>query len=135
MQGRAKFRLGGGLGAPYEARAILRAPLGAAVERRLCDHVLVLVSELVTNSVVHGGASEKDAIELSLAWSPQALRIEVLDRGPGFGASLSNPEREGGWGLQLVEKMADRWGVIRTDATIVWFEVGLLQRSSSRTAA
>lgn len=135
MQGRATFRLGGGARAPSEAREILAAPLGAAVERGMREHVLVLVSELVTNSVVHGGASERDSIELSLAWSPEQLRIEVLDRGPGFGASLANMEREGGWGLQLVERLADRWGVIRTDATIVWFEMRLLAHSQKHVAA
>ena len=90
------------------------------------DHVLVMVSELVTNSVLHGGASEQDLIELSLAWRPEVLRVEVMDSGPGFGASLADPDRQGGWGLQLVERMADRWGVIRTDATIVWFEMLLV---------
>ena len=98
------------------------------------DHVLVMVSELVTNSVLHGGASEQDEIELSLSWRPDSLRVEVLDKGPGFGASLADPDRQGGWGLQLVEKMADRWGVIRTDATIVWFEM-LLSSANGRTAA
>ena len=97
------------------------------------DHVLVMVSELVTNSVLHGGASEQDQIELSLAWRPDCLRVEVLDKGPGFGASLADPDRQGGWGLQLVERMADRWGVIRTDATVVWFE--MLLAGASRNAA
>jgi anti-sigma regulatory factor (Ser/Thr protein kinase) len=118
--------LDGGTRAPSAARDILRPPLTETVERGMREHVLVMVSELVTNSVVHGGArNEKDHIELSLAWSPDRLRVEVLDHGPGFGASLADPEREGGWGLQLVERMADRWGVIRTHATIVWFEMTL----------
>ncbi len=50
-----------------------------------------MVSELVTNSVLHGGASDNDEIELSLAWSPDRIRVEVLDYGPGFGASLADP--------------------------------------------
>ena len=86
-----------------------------------------MVSELVTNSVLHGGASDQDEIELSLAWNPDRIRVEVLDYGPGFGASLADPDRSGGWGLQLVEKMADRWGVTRTGATVVWFEMLLAE--------
>ena len=97
----------------------------------MCEHVLVMVSELVTNSVLHGGAGQEDLIELSLAWSPDRLRLEVLDRGPGFGSSLADPDREGGWGLQLVERMADSWGVIRKDATIVWFEMSLVESSQA----
>ena len=90
-----------------------------------------MVSELVTNSVLHGGASEQDEIELSLAWSPDRIRVEVLDYGPGFGASLADPDRAGGWGLQLVEKMADRWGVTRTGATVVWFEMFLADSAAN----
>ena len=105
-----------------------------AVGEGMREHVLILVSELVTNSVLHGGVREGGHIELSLSWSPERLRIEVLDRGPGFGASLASSDREGGWGLQLVERLADRWGVTRTDATIVWFEM-MLAGSRVRTAA
>ena len=94
-----------------------------------------MVSELVTNSVIHGGAGQEDLIELSLAWSPDRMRIEVLDRGPGFGASLADPEREGGWGLQLVERLADRWGIVRTEATIVWFEMALANDLPNTRAA
>ena len=100
----------------------------------MAEHVLVLVSELVTNSVLHGGVEEGERIELSLAWSPERLRIEVLDHGPGFGASLASSDREGGWGLQLVERLADRWGVTRTDATIVWFEMALAGSPVSNAA-
>jgi hypothetical protein len=31
----------------------------------------------------------------------------------------------GGWGLFLVEKLADRWGVARNSLTRVWFEIDL----------
>ena len=134
MQGRATFKLSGGTRAPAHARDILKPPLSQAVEQGMRDHVLIMVSELVTNSVLPGGASERDEIELSLAWRPDSLRVEVVDKGPGFGASLADPDRQGGWGLQLVEKMADRWGVIRTDATIVWFEM-LLPAANGRHAA
>ena len=112
---------------------MLRAPL-QAVEEGMREHVLVLVSELVTNSVLHGGVDEVGSIELSLSWSLERLRIEVLDRGPGFGASLAASEREGGWGLQLVERLADRWGVTRTDTTTVWFEMALAGSPVPRAA-
>ena len=118
--------LDGGNRAPSEARALLDSPLAQSVEKSLHEHVLVLVSELVTNSVIHGGADEGDEIELVLAWSPDRLRVEVRDAGPGFGASLADGDRDGGWGLQLVERLSDSWGVARTDiVTVVWFELRL----------
>jgi anti-sigma regulatory factor (Ser/Thr protein kinase) len=86
------------------------------------QQLLILVSELVSNSVIHGGAGEGDEIGVSLAWTPERLRVEVRDFGPGFGKSLAGSLREGGWGLQLVEQLSDRWGVTRTDSTTVWFE-------------
>ena len=61
----------------------------------------------------------------------QRLRVEVTDWGPGFtrGARPSRPaDAVGGWGLVLVERLADRWGVMRNSFTRVWFEIDLGRR-------
>src|SRR5207253_1270255 len=55
------------------------------------------------------------------------LRVEVTDRGPGFepGSPLPSMYQDSGWGLYLVEQIADRWGVKQEEGTCVWFEVDL----------
>jgi anti-sigma regulatory factor (Ser/Thr protein kinase) len=62
------------------------------------------------------------------------VRIEVSDGGAGFvppkrPAPRLDAEEPGGWGLVLVDRLADRWGVARDEGTSVWFE---LDRSDAR---
>ena len=53
----------------------------------------------------------------------EQVRVEVIDRGSGFDA-FATPEPEyGGFGLYLVDKLADRWGVETKEATLIWFEM------------
>jgi hypothetical protein len=35
----------------------------------------------------------------------------------------TDPDRSSGWGLHLVETLADRWGIERQAGTRVWFEL------------
>jgi anti-sigma regulatory factor (Ser/Thr protein kinase) len=82
----------------------------------------LLVSELVTNSVKYGGEGE---LELQmLSEHPGHLRVEVVDQGVGFvPVARDRPVTEaGGWGLHLVETLANRWGV-HEGSTHVWFEI------------
>ncbi len=83
----------------------------------------LLVSELVTNSVKYG-ANGSVRVEIS---HPQggALHVEVMDNGKAFVAPpRDRPTSDvGGWGLPLVESVADRWGVHEGSAR-VWFELG-----------
>jgi anti-sigma regulatory factor (Ser/Thr protein kinase) len=116
-------------GGPYAAAAARRAlgGLGDLVSHRRLDDISLLVSELVTNSVRHGRAGEEDRLELTAHRGGGRLRIEVADWGPGFDreARANRPDDAiGGWGLVLVDRLADRWGVERDDdATVVWFEL------------
>ena len=84
-----------------------------------------MVSEIVTNSVRHANAGPEDWIRLDVALSPDGLRVEVADEGPGFEPSVGRPphEQPSGRGLFLVDQLADRWGVA-DGGTRVWFEIG-----------
>lgn len=95
-------------------------------EERL-DEVRLLVSELVTNSVRHSGMGDREWIGLRVDHSPRMLRVEVTDKGPGFeaGQPLPSMYQDSGWGLYLVEQIADRWGVKQEEGTCVWFELDL----------
>ncbi|HEY7074985.1 MAG TPA: ATP-binding protein [Solirubrobacteraceae bacterium] len=85
----------------------------------------LLLSEVVTNSVRHAGLNDDDAIEVVLD-AGDVLRVEVRNRGAGFEVKALEPDpaRPSGWGLYLVEQLADRWGVDQGPPTTVWFELG-----------
>ena len=86
------------------------------------------MSELVTNSVVHAGLSPDEAITVTVTVQGGLARGEVRDRGPGFEPPKEpapKPDLAGGWGLYIVNRVADRWGVAKTGSKSVWFEIDL----------
>jgi anti-sigma regulatory factor (Ser/Thr protein kinase) len=122
MKEMLNLRLAGGPSAPGRARRALGG-LDRALDD-VGDDVSLLVSELVTNSVLHAGAQQEDLIELAAIAGEDKIRVEVTDAGPGFEpGDRQRQEGAGGYGLQLVEKLADRWGVTREPKTSVWFEI------------
>ncbi len=119
-----RLRTAGGPHAPQRVRAWLQANtdwLPDEVE----GHLLLLTSELVNNSVLHGQASEQDVIEVELCATDTGLRAQVTDPGSGFAPTGRRREIDepGGWGLVLVERLAASWGVERDEQTRVWFEL------------
>lgn len=106
------------------ALADLDAPLPAPVRQDL----ELLVSEVVTNAVRHGGGADGHAIDMSVRVDERRVRVEVADDGPGFDPDLPSPTmfQESGWGLFLVRQLSDRWGAERTGrGALVWFEIDL----------
>ena len=106
------------------ARDFIRR-LEAPVPTQLVDDAALLVSELVSNGVKHGGDGR---IMLHVKADAQRVRAEIVDQGSGFepqtrAARKMAPGDEGGWGLHLVDQVAMRWGV-REGSTHVWFEIG-----------
>jgi anti-sigma regulatory factor (Ser/Thr protein kinase) len=112
--------------APAEARQVLDGFSDRVPERRLRD-VRLLVSELVTNAVRHAGLKAGDRIGLLVHLRDSGLRVEVSDPGTGFElrAPEPDPARASGWGLYLVDELADRWGMDRggRGGTRIWFEL------------
>lgn len=97
--------------------------------------VVLLVSELVTNAVQHSPAPAGAPIALSLQMRHETLRVEVTDHGGGFAPRPRDPARvAGGYGLQLVERVARRWGVDREGGTRVWFELPSVAPAVARPA-
>jgi anti-sigma regulatory factor (Ser/Thr protein kinase) len=119
-----RVQLAGGPDAARAARAIVDA-LAPSLPSALHDDLKLLVSELVTNAVRHAGATEAGRISLGLSQTDQVLRVEVEDYGPGFepGPPVPRPDRTGGYGLVLVDRLSDRWGVEGARPTRVWFEM------------
>jgi anti-sigma regulatory factor (Ser/Thr protein kinase) len=107
------------------AREALDELLDTVGPERLEDLRLV-VSELVTNSVRHAGLRAGDEIDLRVRSSAERIRVEIHDGGPGFEAPAAPGSlyQESGWGLYLVSRIADRWGVSTDgDGTTVWLEI------------
>lgn len=109
-------------------------PASAARGRRLVRHFLaendldalvdtatLLVSEVVTNAVVHAAT----AVELSFQLTPRGAWVGVHDRSSVLpGVRYYDDSSMTGRGLGLVELLADAWGVdARTDGKLVWFTV------------
>jgi len=117
-----KMRLGSGPEAAASARTAI-SKLQADLDPPLIETLRLLVTELVTNSVRHTAA---DSLTLSVAIGRSAVLTEVADTGPGFdpqSVELSG-DHDTGWGLFLVERLADRWGVRHDGASKrVWFEL------------
>jgi anti-sigma regulatory factor (Ser/Thr protein kinase) len=110
--------------AAYARRSL--EDLDRHLEPEVLDSLRLLVSELVTNSVRHGDLSASDRIRLRLAARGDRIRVEVTDPGDGFDSRPSvapDPESPSGWGLFLVSRIADRWGMSDDSATTVWFEL------------
>ena len=124
----SQFNIGGGPEAIRRARTALVEFLGdTVVPDRLYD-LQLLVSEVVTNAVRHGGAREGEQADLRIALTRDQIRLEVRDPGPGFHditPELPHTDRGGGYGLYLVDLYAEHWGVSGTEGTCVWFEVPL----------
>ena len=112
--------------AAREARNAL-SELAPHVPARYFDDVRLLVTELVTNSLRHGALGAGDAIHLIVQLEPATLRVEVRDPGSGFDvpAPPQTPDLGAGWGLFLLGRIADRWGIRDRPSTCVWFEMDL----------
>jgi anti-sigma regulatory factor (Ser/Thr protein kinase) len=112
--------------AAREARLVL-GQLAGQVPTRHFDDLRLLVTELVTNSLRHGSLGAGDAIVLVVQMWPKTLRVEVRDSGTGFEVPVGPKGRlEGeGWGLYLLGRIADRWGISGLPSTCVWFEMDI----------
>jgi serine/threonine-protein kinase RsbW len=90
------------------------------------EDIRLVVSELVTNSILHARLSFDDKISLRVTVSDGAVRGSVCDPGPGFmmpAEPAPRPDLSGGWGLPIVETISDRWGVKRNGDACVWFDI------------
>ncbi|WP_079053940.1 ATP-binding protein [Streptomyces graminilatus] len=86
------------------------------------DDVLLCVSELVTNALLHGVPPGRQ-FKLFLRYDGQVLRVAVHDSGPGDPsmAEQVDESHEGGRGLLLVSALSDKWGVgERGLGKVVW---------------
>ncbi len=103
------------------ARAFVREVLGRA--HPVLDEVVLLVSELVTNSVTHSDSRRGGQVTLAVSEVDDTAHVEVLDSGSDSEPRVHDePYGEGGRGLFLVDALSERWGIYRDGAgRVVWF--------------
>jgi anti-sigma regulatory factor (Ser/Thr protein kinase) len=85
------------------------------------DDLLLCVSEVVTNAVIHAGT----LTHLTFVCDDDVVRVEVVDRSPAKVPRRAEPgpASESGRGIRLVDLLADRWGVaVDPRQKSVWFE-------------
>ncbi|GII93337.1 ATP-binding protein [Sinosporangium siamense] len=106
-------------------RAFLdRIPMTAAE----AENITLLTSELVTNAIVHSKSSHGEVTVL-LDLTCSRVRVDVIDDGSALEPVVIHqaPDSEGGRGLWLVDRTADRWGHYHDEHGLgVWFEVELM---------
>ena len=107
---------------PAQARRIIAEELSTLLSPRQLDDVKLMVSEVVTNGIVHG--RHEDGVPMMLDLSVNAgVRCAVRDAGPGLAERVGRGAEHRGWGLRLVEMLSKRWGMeCSTQRTEVWFE-------------
>jgi len=111
---------------PAKARRIIAEELSTLLSPSELDDMKLLVSELVTNGIVHGRTENEIPVMLDLCVNGN-IRCVVKDEGPGFFAGFADVggDARRGWGLRLVEQLSDRWGMqCSPRRTEVWFERG-----------
>ena len=103
------------------ARKAVRDVLTQARREDLVETAQLLVSEVVTNALVHAGTP----IDFHASVGDTGLRVEVTDGSPQVPAPRSYATMAGtGRGLQLVQQLVDHWGTLaRPDGKTVWFEL------------
>ncbi|MGY0492555.1 ATP-binding protein [Streptomyces sp. WG-D5] len=100
---------------------------GIGGDESLAETLILIVSELVTNAVVHTGhpAVLRMALPVVQAAYPGTVRVEVADtseRPPT--PRHADGEETNGRGLELVDGLADRWGWRREGAgKAIWCEI------------
>ncbi len=98
--------------APHAARRLVRLllPQWGLDDPGLVDDASLVVSELVTNAVLHGG-DHGGGLTLGLQLERE-LVLWVADAHPGVPAQReAQPDAESGRGLDILSRLAARWGV------------------------
>ena len=116
-----------GVQAPGVARSIVAEWLADQVAPCVLETALLLVSELVTNSVRHSGVPDGEDVVVRVDLWRDGCRLEVEDPGRD-GVIAPQPQdllNGGGMGLNLVQMLSERWGVVRAaeGPTRVWAQL------------
>jgi signal transduction histidine kinase len=105
------------------ARELVTEVLAGRAPRALADDAALLTSELVSNVMRHTAGP----CVLTLRVSDASVEIGVTDTAPDLPLEMVHrlPHTVGGFGLKLVDRLANRWGsTCQADSKTVWFQLG-----------
>ncbi len=120
-----RLRLGCDPAVVAEARRAVGS-LEPALPEPVLESARLLVTELVTNSIVHGIREGDGFIDVVIEHRGGCVRIEVVDSASSGTRPVLrpvDPSSTSGWGLQLVDRLAADWGVETGVGTCVWCEI------------
>lgn len=105
------------------ARLLVRDLITGSGRADLVDDAQLLVSEVVTNAVIHAGTSIRFRCSVD---ERSGLRVEVRDGSPHHPALRDYADTAGtGRGMSLLAELADEWGVVAdAGGKTVWFDLG-----------
>ena len=113
--------------APAAARGVVTRAIRDRVPVPVLETARLLVSELVTNSVLHGGVAHDGSVVVRLQLNSSELRVEVEDPGRADAIVRQTPDLDGGggFGLNLVSMLSERWGLecAAAGGTRVWAQI------------
>lgn len=126
-RGSVAIEIAGGAEAPRRARRWMLGCLARERAGPAREDLEIIVSELVTNSVVHAETDAAQLVRITVAKLEDRWRVAVTDEGSGSVPHLRDPDdgAPGGVGLRIIDRLCLGWGVTRTGAgtTEVWCEV------------
>ena len=96
------------------ARRMLDGWLRDMVSDQAAEAIRLGTTELVSNSLRHGGVSAGDEIRLSVEVDGNVVRVDVQQPTSAEAARALRPadaDGDGGFGLAIVDELTDRWGV------------------------
>ena len=118
--------------APGAARAFVVERLERQVVLQVLESAQLVVSELVTNSLRHGGVPGGQVV-VSVELMSELFRVGVHDSGSDAVIAVHPPDFDngGGFGLNLVQMLSERWGVERLAAggSKVWAQLSRAPRT------
>ena len=108
-----------------DARDAVRERLGALLPSRRVEEAVLITDELVTNAIRHATSEPDGRIGLRFEITTSTIRVVVTDGSPDFewGGRAPSDQLTGGFGLVLVDEIADRWGLSLDGKKAVWFEL------------
>lgn len=126
----------GGTRAPRQARRTVLTKLAGHVNAATASDAGLIISELVTNSVLHAHVGPDQSLTVDLQLTTDGLRITVTNPGADHQPSLRafDPTNPGGFGLRLLEQLCSAWGVVpdAVSTTGVWCDLPLNPQQQTR---